>query len=164
MNFFVVWKNFEKIQLNMKISEFRKLYPNIIPEKISFNEQIIIEDNLYGFDGEWSYNFKDDNLIDAHFICNHLNIQSQNDMNKHLTLDDSAIYRIQIQGVLSAHWAEFLGGLEISIDEDLHPPVTTLSGQVVDQAALVGIINSVYDLGYPLLTVKYESLSRDPRR
>jgi hypothetical protein len=85
-------------------------------------------------------------------------------MNNKLTLDDSAIYRIQIQGALGGHWADYLGGLDISTDEELRPPVTTLSGQVIDQAALIGIINGLYDLGYPLLSVKYESLSRDPRR
>jgi hypothetical protein len=80
-------------------------------------------------------------------------------MNNKLTLDNSAIYRIQIQGVLGTQWADYLGGLDISIDEDLQPPVTTLSGQVIDQAALVGIINGLYDLGYPLLSVEYESLT-----
>ena len=85
-------------------------------------------------------------------------------MNRVLTLDDSAIYRIQIQGALGTHWADYLGGLDISINEDLQPPVTTLSGQVIDQAALIGIINGVYDLGFPLLSVTYESISRDPRR
>ena len=85
-------------------------------------------------------------------------------MNKKLTLDDSAIYHIQIQGVLGTQWADYLGGLDISIDEDLQPPVTTLSGQVIDQAALVGIIHGLYDLGFPLLSVKIEAISRDPRR
>lgn len=85
-------------------------------------------------------------------------------MAQELTLDNPATYRIQIQGALGSHWADHLGGLDISVDEDLQPPVTTLSGQVIDQAALIGIINGVYDLGYPLLSVKYESLSRTPRR
>ena len=33
-------------------------------------------------------------------------------------------------------------------------PVTVLQGDVVDQAALLGILNLVYDLGLPLLSVQ----------
>jgi hypothetical protein len=75
-----------------------------------------------------------------------------------LTLDESANYRIRIQGRLGTQWADYLGGLDISVSRG-DPPVTTLSGRVIDQAALIGIINGLYDLGFPLLSVKYESLS-----
>jgi hypothetical protein len=35
--------------------------------------------------------------------------------------------------------------------------VTTLSGQAVDQAALMGLLNSLYDLGHSLLSVEHQS-------
>jgi len=33
-------------------------------------------------------------------------------------------------------------------------PVTILMGRLIDQAALIGVINSLYDLGCPLLSVE----------
>jgi hypothetical protein len=33
--------------------------------------------------------------------------------------------------------------------------VTTLSGEIIDQAALMGILDTLYDIGYPLLCVEY---------
>jgi hypothetical protein len=50
-----------------------------------------------------------------------------------------------------------MGGLKITII----PPeegsvVTQLSGEVMDQAALLGVINTLYNLHYPLLSVEYQ--------
>jgi hypothetical protein len=72
-----------------------------------------------------------------------------------LTRDRPATYRIQVQGHLGQGWADYLGGLAISISGGPDGSVTTLSGQVMDQAALFGILNSLYDLGFPLLCVEY---------
>ncbi len=47
-------------------------------------------------------------------------------------------------------WSAFLGGLTLSWQE---PDQTVLSGQVVDQAALHGLLNTIRDLGLPLLEV-----------
>ena len=33
-------------------------------------------------------------------------------------------------------------------------PMTTLTGQLIDQSALIGVINSLYDFGYPILLVE----------
>jgi hypothetical protein len=33
--------------------------------------------------------------------------------------------------------------------------MTALSGEIMDQAALIGILNTLYDMGYPLLCVEY---------
>ena len=38
---------------------------------------------------------------------------------------------------------------------------TILSGEVIDQAALMGILNNLYDLGYTILTVEYPSPDDD---
>jgi hypothetical protein len=71
-----------------------------------------------------------------------------------LTIDRKATYRIQIQGLLSSSWADYLGGLEIEVTSERAWPVTTLTGFVQDQAALLGVLNGLYDLGYPLLSVE----------
>jgi hypothetical protein len=79
-------------------------------------------------------------------------------MLQQLTLDKSAIYRIRVKGYLGGRWSDYLGGLSIFLSEDEEYTVTTLSGEVMDQAALIGIINSLYGMGFPLLSVEYQSL------
>jgi hypothetical protein len=40
--------------------------------------------------------------------------------------------------------------------QDSEAPVTTLSGRLLDQAALCGILNTLYDMRLPLLSVECE--------
>ena len=72
-----------------------------------------------------------------------------------LTLCDPAVYRIQIQGVLDESWAEELGMGIGWIKEIGRGPVTILKGEVLDQAALVGLLNRLYGLGLPLVSVEW---------
>jgi hypothetical protein len=55
--------------------------------------------------------------------------------------------------VLDATWSDRLGGLGLRICADGGRPVTELSGRLPDQAALVGVLVSLYNLGLPLLSV-----------
>lgn len=76
---------------------------------------------------------------------------------KGLRLENAATYHIQIQGALDPQWSSRLGGLAIEtrhFDND-KLPVTTLSGRLIDQAALFGVLSALYDLRLPLLTVEY---------
>ena len=73
--------------------------------------------------------------------------------------DQPAFYRIQIQGHLGQHWSESMAGLTISVTRECDLPVTTLSGEVLDQAALMGVLNGLYGMGYTLLSVEYQSIS-----
>lgn len=82
-------------------------------------------------------------------------------MKDRLTLDQPAEYRIEIQGVLGQHWTEYLGGLEIDVSQKREASVTILSGSVIDQAALLGVLNSLYSLGYPLLAVEYQFVPKE---
>jgi hypothetical protein len=75
-------------------------------------------------------------------------------MNNRLKQDLPTTCRIQIQGHLGQSWSDYLGGLTISVRGEPEQAVTTLSGQVIDQAALMGVINNLYNLGYPLLFVE----------
>ncbi len=61
-----------------------------------------------------------------------------------------ARYRIRVQGQLGLEWSAWFGGLSLSWQE---PDQTVLVGQVVDQAALHGLLNTIRDLGLPLLEV-----------
>ena len=64
-----------------------------------------------------------------------------------LTFEGPATYRIRIKGLLDDHWTDRLGGMAIRttwLGE--HETVTTLCGQVLDQAELFGVLNTLYDL------------------
>jgi hypothetical protein len=76
-------------------------------------------------------------------------------MENRLAQGEPAPYRIQIQGTVDPKWANYLGGLEIAVNRQRDPPITTLTGLVQDQAALMGILDSLYNLGYPILAVEY---------
>ncbi len=60
------------------------------------------------------------------------------------------VYQIRIRGHLSGHWTDWFGGLTITQEENGD---TLLTGPVVDQAALHGLLRQVRDLGTPLLSV-----------
>ena len=72
-----------------------------------------------------------------------------------LTRPMSTIYRIRVQGSLDASWSDRLGGMRITTDRrEGHAPLTTLVGPLRDQAALLGVLNSLYDLHLPLVSVE----------
>ena len=73
-----------------------------------------------------------------------------------LKLHQPASYRICVQGVLDASWAADFAGLTVTCAPSAGPaPVTTLSGQLADQAMLLGVLNGLYGLGLPLLLVEW---------
>lgn len=69
--------------------------------------------------------------------------------------DTPARYRIRIEGPLDKRWSECLCGMAISSAKRAgKPTVTTLTGELTDMAALMGVLNTVYDLGFTLLKVE----------
>ena len=63
---------------------------------------------------------------------------------------DSTIYRITIQGHLDEDWSEWFEGLTITWVETGE---TILTGPLVDQSALHGVLSKIRDLGLPLLAL-----------
>jgi hypothetical protein len=59
-------------------------------------------------------------------------------------------YEIRLEGHLEARWANWFDGLTLTHESD---GTTVLSGPVVDQAALHGLLGKVRDLGLPLIAV-----------
>jgi hypothetical protein len=64
--------------------------------------------------------------------------------------DQPVIYRIRIKGHLGQHWADWFEGLAITLEDSGE---TLLTGPVVDQAALHGLLRKVRDLGLSLVSV-----------
>ncbi len=60
-------------------------------------------------------------------------------------------YEIRLTGHLDEHWTAWFDGLIVSHESDGN---TVISGEVVDQAALHGLLQRVRDLGLPLVSVR----------
>jgi hypothetical protein len=74
------------------------------------------------------------------------------------------IYLIRVAGRLDAEWSDRLGGLTIVEPEttgDGAVPIVELTGWLADQAALFGVLNTLYDNRYPLLSVQYSGPSQE---
>jgi hypothetical protein len=70
---------------------------------------------------------------------------------------NTAYYEIRVQGQLNARWADWFDGMTITLDDNGN---TLLSGPVVDQAALHGLLKKVRDVGLTLLSVNSVELDR----
>ena len=82
-------------------------------------------------------------------------------MNRHrqrLDMFEPAVFRIRIQGVLGENWRDYFCFQALSTEVDQAGyALTTLTSEPVDQAALVGLINSLNALGLPLVSVDHVS-------
>ncbi|MCK5469226.1 MAG: hypothetical protein KAI99_11970 [Cyclobacteriaceae bacterium] len=64
------------------------------------------------------------------------------------------VYKIIVQGVMDGSWSERLGGLQINVERVKGKnPVTVLTGQMKDQAALSGVLNTLYDFQHTIISV-----------
>jgi hypothetical protein len=64
--------------------------------------------------------------------------------------DGSGLYEIRLKGHLDSRWADRFEGLTITLEENGE---TLLTGPVIDQAALHGLLKKIRDLGMPLVSV-----------
>ena len=69
---------------------------------------------------------------------------------------EPAVYRIRIQGILDKNWSDYLRWMKIEHEGDKqHLAMTILIGRLADQSALLGVLNALFDIGYPILSVEY---------
>lgn len=68
--------------------------------------------------------------------------------------DQPAVYRIIVSGHLGAGWSDYLHGMTIDNHDEMDVKVATLTGRLVDQAALLGVLNALYDGHVTVLAVK----------
>lgn len=77
-------------------------------------------------------------------------------MSQHkLTMYETAVYRIRFQGEFDESWLQDLGAdWTIQFNDDSTAVTTTITGVIGDQAALIGLLSSLYNVGLPLLEVE----------
>ena len=73
-----------------------------------------------------------------------------NELEPKLTPNPPLVYQIRIKGHLGHGWTDWFGGLSITLEANGD---TLLTGPVIDQAALHGLLKKVRDLGMPLVSV-----------
>ena len=72
------------------------------------------------------------------------------------TMEGPAIYRINVLGRLGQEWSERLAGMNITYDRRTPDgdEVTILVGRLPDQAALAGVLSSLYELHLPVTSLE----------
>jgi hypothetical protein len=83
-----------------------------------------------------------------------VNIQPKNS----ILFDCPAVYTIRVQGRIDPSWSSLLEGMEIQPSSNKHGSLsTTLKGEITDQSALAGVLNTIYELHLPVLSVEREA-------
>ena len=71
---------------------------------------------------------------------------------------EPASYRICIKGKVEKRLSDYFGGMAIEhASNPKRGAMSILTGLLPDETELVGILNSLYDFGYPLLSVEYRA-------
>src|SRR5437773_3214999 len=73
-----------------------------------------------------------------------------NEINSESDPGQPLVYQIRIKGHLGCEWTDWFGGLTLTLEDNGE---TLLTGPVVDQAALYGLLRKVRDVAMPLLSV-----------
>jgi hypothetical protein len=73
-----------------------------------------------------------------------------NDISSKIDSGEPMVYQIRIRGHLGRQWTDWFGGFAIALEPNGD---TLLTGAVVDQAALYGLLRTVRDLGIALVSV-----------
>lgn len=77
-----------------------------------------------------------------------------NAMMKQPAFDQPASFRITVLGHLGDEWADYLRGMTIDNLLDEETPVAAVTGRLPDQAALLGVLNTLYDSHITVLAVE----------
>ena len=77
-------------------------------------------------------------------------------------MEKPTVYQIQVRGQLDEKWSARLAGMGITTDySDGRETRTTLVGPLRDQAALSGVLNTLYELRLPVLSVECVPTTQD---
>jgi hypothetical protein len=93
-------------------------------------------------------------VLPRHQIIYHVFIVNMQPRNP-LPFDNPAIYQINVQGKIDQSWSDRLEGMTISLTTgEAGTMITTLEGQLSDQAALAGVLKTLYELHLTVFSVK----------
>lgn len=68
---------------------------------------------------------------------------------------EPAVYQIKVQGDIAEIWSNRLGGMQITVVRKRdQKPVSLLIGRMTDQSELSGVLNSLFELHLPVISVK----------
>jgi hypothetical protein len=71
------------------------------------------------------------------------------------TMNGPSIYEIRVRGHLEEKWSDQLGGLQITATQGSNgKQETIIVGRLIDQAALTGVLNTLYELHLPVVSVQ----------
>ena len=74
---------------------------------------------------------------------------------KPIPFDSPALYQISVEGQLDPTWSDRLDGMSIcQATVEAGTPVTSMEGELQDQTALAGVLNTLYELHLPVILVK----------
>jgi hypothetical protein len=73
--------------------------------------------------------------------------------------DEPGLYEVRIKGHLDSRWAGWFEGLTITLEDN---GVTLLTGPLLDQAALPGLMRKVRDAGLPLVSITHVEKETNP--
>jgi hypothetical protein len=75
-------------------------------------------------------------------------------MKGRLDMDGPLAYQIRVRGRIDERWSDWFSGMTLTVEQARdRPPVTTLTGSVVDQAVLRGMLCKIWDLNLTLISV-----------
>jgi hypothetical protein len=76
-------------------------------------------------------------------------------LHDYLRVNFPANYCISVKGFLDDSWSDRLSGFRISNHgSDREAPVAMLSGRIQDQTELIGVLNGLYEMHLPILSVE----------
>jgi hypothetical protein len=73
---------------------------------------------------------------------------------KHSAMNGPAVYRVRVDGRVPLDWSDRLMGMNITTSGEDDDSNSTLVGRLPDQAALSGVLNTLYETQYPVLSVE----------
>ena len=75
--------------------------------------------------------------------------------NIQVPFDSPVTYRILVQGPVASNWSDRLQGMDISqASSDAGPIISTLTGELPDQTALAGVLNTIHEMHLSVLSVE----------
>ena len=75
----------------------------------------------------------------------------------------SLVYEIKVRGRLDDRWAEWFSGMAISSQDGPDGATSRLTGTIVDQAALRGVLERIWDLNLTLISLNTINTDRQDR-